>query len=265
MSHHTIKADRTDHQYFTMTPHIILALCRDSYDLAVWTAVKTIAGENGECILATDDLAALAKCSHGKLSNARAYLIATGLLSGELRRDPGYPQPVWHLSVPDLWPRNMAWRQDIGPSWRDYIEAVIAIEKNRHVVTAIEKEPSPHDGGGSPGDGGGSPGDLIKKVQITQKPYIELNNNTPEEVWTHTLDQLRLQMTKGTFVTWLQNTTCIAYEDYAFVIQVTNIYARDWLTLRLQPMIKRTLHSITQHAVDISFVVKPATPTLERE
>ena len=50
----------------------------------------------------------------------------------------------------------------------------------------------------------------------------------------------------------------MAHEDGAFVIGVANAYAKDWLSLRLRPLIKRTLEGIVGQAVDINFIVQPA-------
>jgi chromosomal replication initiator protein len=79
----------------------------------------------------------------------------------------------------------------------------------------------------------------------------------PREVWEIARSQLRLQMTKSTYETWVRDTECLAYEDGAFVIGVPNAYARDWLSLRLRPLIKRTLVSIIGRAADITFIVQP--------
>jgi chromosomal replication initiator protein len=79
----------------------------------------------------------------------------------------------------------------------------------------------------------------------------------PREVWEIARSQLRLQMTRSTYETWVRDTECLAYEDGAFVIGVPNAYARDWLSLRLRPLIKRTLVSIIGRAVDVTFIVQP--------
>jgi len=79
----------------------------------------------------------------------------------------------------------------------------------------------------------------------------------PREVWEIARSQLRLQMTKSTYETWVRDTHCLAYEDGAFVIGVPNAYARDWLSLRLRPLIKRTLISIIGRAADVTFIVQP--------
>jgi chromosomal replication initiator protein len=79
----------------------------------------------------------------------------------------------------------------------------------------------------------------------------------PKEAWEVARSQLRLQMTKGTYDTWVRDTVCLAHEDGAFVIGVPNAYARDWLTMRLRGLIIRTLGSIVGHTVEVSFVVRP--------
>jgi len=84
-----------------------------------------------------------------------------------------------------------------------------------------------------------------------------LPTREPREIWEIARSQLRLQMTKSTYETWVRDTSCLACEDGAFVIGVNNAYAKDWLSLRLRPTIKRTLTSIVGHAVDVTFVVQP--------
>ena len=79
----------------------------------------------------------------------------------------------------------------------------------------------------------------------------------PKEIWDTARSHLRLQLPRSTFETWVRDTTCLAHEDGAFVIGVANAYAKDWLSLRLRPLIKRTLTGIVGHAVDVTFVVQP--------
>jgi chromosomal replication initiator protein len=77
------------------------------------------------------------------------------------------------------------------------------------------------------------------------------------EIWDIARSQLRLQMTKSTYDTWVRDTHCVAQEDNHYVVAVTNAYAKDWLSVRLRPLIKRTLTSIVGHAVDVTFIVQP--------
>lgn len=98
-----------DHIYFAITPRIVWALSRNPYDESLWRAIKDIAGDSGECWLGTEDLAIFCAMSTGQIHDSRKYLISVGLLLGEVRRDPGHQQPVWHLRIPDLWERNTEW------------------------------------------------------------------------------------------------------------------------------------------------------------
>ena len=79
----------------------------------------------------------------------------------------------------------------------------------------------------------------------------------PKEIWDIARSQLRLQLPRSTYETWVRDTSCLAYEDGAFVIGVANAYAKDWLSLRLRPLIKRALVGIIGQAVDITFIVQP--------
>ncbi len=104
-----VKNNSGDHHYFTQTPRIVWAFSRTPYDLALWQTIKDIAGDNGECYISTPDLAVLAMMSVGQCSESRAYLLKCGLLEGQVRKDPGYPLAVWHLSIPDLWEKSTDW------------------------------------------------------------------------------------------------------------------------------------------------------------
>ncbi|HIE39606.1 MAG TPA: chromosomal replication initiator protein DnaA, partial [Anaerolineae bacterium] len=61
------------------------------------------------------------------------------------------------------------------------------------------------------------------------------------QIWQAALGELQLELTRATFDTWLRDAKLVAYEDGAFIIGVTNAYARDWLANRLHPTIVRIL------------------------
>jgi hypothetical protein len=104
-----VKDESNDKKYFIITPRIVKAYSRNSHDFALWDTIKDIAGESGECYLNTEQLAILSGISTGQVSNSRKYWIKIGFLKGEVRKDPGYSQAVWHLSIPDLWAKNIQW------------------------------------------------------------------------------------------------------------------------------------------------------------
>jgi len=101
-----------DRNYFVIIPQIVWALSRDIYDLGLWYFIKMVAGDHGECILSTQQLADGAMMSGGKVSDSRRYLLQVGLLEGEKRKDPDHQNKVWHLRVPDVWGANIEWRMD---------------------------------------------------------------------------------------------------------------------------------------------------------
>lgn len=175
MTEETKVKDRSnEHLYFTVTPRLVWALCEDPDEYTFWCVVKDIAGEDGECILAREDLAALAMISAGKASLCRESLIRKKLLDGEFRRDPGYPQAVWHLSIPDFWEANTRWARKY-PKIADRIgfkkAQMLALKQSRKEASAGDgsKEASAGDRGVSPDDGGISPDDAKKNVLKNQK------------------------------------------------------------------------------------------------
>jgi hypothetical protein len=190
---HKVEDQSGDHKYFVITPQLVWALARDPYDLALWWVVKMVAGDSEECYLSTPQLAALAMMSTGKVADCRRHLLQTGLLTGEIRRDPGYPQPVWHLRIPDLWQRNLKWRQELGDPLLTRVELKQsqseqlkqkrkAKPRSVHLVNA-PGEHSPSEQGISPGEQGISPGEQgissrERKENQKENQKQEPTNNT---------------------------------------------------------------------------------------
>ncbi len=155
----------SDRSYFVITPQLVWALCQDPYEYTLWGVIKMIAGEQGECMLSTPDLAAAAMMSSGKVSSCRQRLLDVGLLTGQMRRDPGYPQPVWHLTIPDLWAANVQWRE-ANQDLLARIEGKRQQRESLHQVKAIE-ELSPGERGTTPGERGTTPGETKKNHDRT--------------------------------------------------------------------------------------------------
>ena len=148
-----IKNESNDHKYFIITPRIVKAYSRTPYDLALWDTIKDIAGEGGECYLSTADLATLSGMSAGQAHLSRKYWIKIGFLKGEVKRDPGYPQPVWHITVPDLWQKNITWCEKY-PKIKDRIafrHEHKSLQKSIHPVKAT-REHSPSEEGTTPSE-----------------------------------------------------------------------------------------------------------------
>lgn len=155
-----VRDESNDRKYFTITPRIVKAYARNAHDLALWETIKDIAGEDGECYLNTEQLAILSGVSTGQVSNSRKYWIKIGFLKGEIKRDPGFTQKVWHLTVPDLWQKNIEWCEK-HPKIADRI-AFRKAHRSLHRV-----KPSPSEGLGSPSE---TKKKLIKKNQKDFSP-----------------------------------------------------------------------------------------------
>lgn len=76
-----------------------------------------------------------------------------------------------------------------------------------------------------------------------------------EQAWLATMGQLKMDMSKAAFDTWVKNCELAGYEDNKFTISVTNPYARDWLESRLSTTVTRVLTGIMNHPQEVAFVL----------
>jgi chromosomal replication initiator protein len=76
-----------------------------------------------------------------------------------------------------------------------------------------------------------------------------------DRVWQAILDQLRLQMPKATFDTWIKDTRIISHDSDKLIIGTGSAYAKDWLENRLSSTINRTAAHVLGRTVNIQFTV----------
>jgi len=86
-----------------------------------------------------------------------------------------------------------------------------------------------------------------------------------KEIWERALGELQIQVSKANYVTWLSDSQGISYQDNIFVVGVPNGFVAEWLSMRLYPLVKKTLTNITGREVDAQFIVHgqdklPASP-----
>ncbi len=79
--------------------------------------------------------------------------------------------------------------------------------------------------------------------------------DNPVAVWTATLAELELQMTRATFDSWLRDTRVSEASNGVLVVEVRNQYGVEWLEGRLRPVIERTLNHVAGQQIEIEFVV----------
>jgi len=146
-----LRDESQDKKYFVIVPQIVWSRCDSVYELALWFTIKMIASDTGECFLSTEDLAIAAMMSTGKVSECRKSLLEKELIKGHLRKDPGYPQPVWRLSIPDLWEENISWRKG-NDSLKGRLDYKAYQKRLHHVKPSPDEEGTPPDEEGTPPD-----------------------------------------------------------------------------------------------------------------
>ncbi len=184
-----VRDESADQKYFTITPRLVWALARNPFDYTLWSTIKSIAGENGECFLSTADLASLAMMSVGQVHDSRQYWTNCGMLKGEKRRDPGYQQEVWHISIPNTWKTNIEWSEQM-PSLKDRVvfkrkqREELSTERKRRKKALHQVKPSPGERQPSSGEGNPSPGEL-KNIQVKNNQEEPLGADAPERGMTN--------------------------------------------------------------------------------
>ncbi len=79
-----------------------------------------------------------------------------------------------------------------------------------------------------------------------------VNNN---QLWTQTLTQVELQVSKANFSTWFKDTFIIKIEDNCVYIGVPNPFVRDWLLNKYHKMILKILRDISENLRGIEYQI----------
>lgn len=82
---------------------------------------------------------------------------------------------------------------------------------------------------------------LTTPAEPLPENYQSAAPTTEDIFWGEILVQLRSQLTKATFDTWLKDTRLAARDGDRFTLVVKNGFARDWLEHRLQGVIRRAI------------------------
>jgi len=82
-------------------------------------------------------------------------------------------------------------------------------------------------------------------------PGTEVDART---AWTQVLDELRLQMTRATFDTWLGGAEVAGVSEAGVTVLTRDAYAAEWLQARWYAPIQRTVSGIVGREVNILFV-----------
>jgi hypothetical protein len=88
---------------------------------------------------------------------------------------------------------------------------------------------------------------------------LDGSGTSPAAIWQTAYEELKLQMARETFDSWLLDSQLVDYRNTndlpMYIIQVRNQHAKAWLEGRLHKPILRTLAAIAGQEVGISFVL----------
>jgi chromosomal replication initiator protein len=80
-----------------------------------------------------------------------------------------------------------------------------------------------------------------------------------QQIWLAALEELRFQLTRPGYETWLRNAVLLDCPDgRTFTIGVPTRLARDWLIERYSPVIRETLSELTARDCEVVITVDPA-------
>lgn len=80
---------------------------------------------------------------------------------------------------------------------------------------------------------------------------------SPRKAWQAALGELQLQVPPDIYEMYLHPTRFMAHEDGTFLIAVPNGFVKDWLDLRLNRVVKKTMRHIIGREVEIKYSVQP--------
>ena len=92
-----------------------------------------------------------------------------------------------------------------------------------------------------------------------------ISSSPPEQAWQMVLDQLRTDMSLGSFTTWVKPVRFVSFEEGIFSLGTDSPMARDWLQDRLTSLIQRQLQGILNQPIQVRFMIVDPGKDLENE
>jgi len=101
-----------------------------------------------------------------------------------------------------------------------------------------------------------------EKRNFCQISAAEITDETRKEagpVWSSVLTELRGQMSKANYGTWLKKSEGLFCREKVFVIGVPSAFIANYLNLNLRSLVEKTIIDVTQKKYDVSFLVDSQT------
>ncbi len=98
-----------------------------------------------------------------------------------------------------------------------------------------------------------------KKKFVEQSPpeWTGTVSDEAMDVWRQALEQLKGKVSEANFKTWLPGTVGLRYKDGKFLVGVPNTTQIDWLSQRLNSLVRRTLIDIVGEDLKVEFYINP--------
>lgn len=90
---------------------------------------------------------------------------------------------------------------------------------------------------------------------LVTPPATPIQLPSHQEAWQMVLGELRLEMARALFETWVQPLQPIDFQNHIFTIGAYNPYARDWVDARLRKRIEQVLEGLYNEPVQLQIRV----------
>ena len=95
---------------------------------------------------------------------------------------------------------------------------------------------------------------------IVQNPPAQTAPLEPKQAWELVKSQLRAEMARADYETWVLPLFVISYQEQVFTLGVGNAYARDWVEQRLKKRITRLLEGLFNQPIQLRLAVDADQP-----
>lgn len=91
--------------------------------------------------------------------------------------------------------------------------------------------------------------------QTVQTSPIPLNLPTFQQAWEYVVGELRAEISRGDFDTWIKPMRALGYQDRVFTLGVYNAYGRDWVESHLKNRLTQLLQGMFNERLSVKIVV----------
>ncbi len=85
------------------------------------------------------------------------------------------------------------------------------------------------------------------------EPVTLSSHAEARRLWEIALEQLKLEVTRPNYETWLKDTVGLHFDNGGFVVGAPTDFATEWLSTKLRPLIAKTLTRLARRPVEVSF------------